>query len=81
MVTNPQWNFVVTDMGEELVIAEVPVIISSEGKYLASGIVKKVEKKVSLVEVIRGDAASIPDNAQVFVNLTVKDESPGDDEN
>ncbi|NMA39519.1 MAG: hypothetical protein GX937_05015 [Lentisphaerae bacterium] len=81
LVTNPQWNFVVTDMGEELVIAEVPVIISSEGKYLASGIVKKVEKKVSLVEVIRGDAASIPDNAQVFVNLTVKDESPGDDEN
>jgi len=58
----------------------VPVIISSEGKYLASGIIKKVEKKVSLVEVIRGDVARIPDNAQVFVNLTVKDKSPGDGE-
>lgn len=76
LVTNPQWNFVVVDMGQEHVIAEVPVIVSSEGKYLASGIVKKVEKKVALVEIVRGDVAAIPEGAQVYVNLTVKDKSP-----
>jgi len=75
LVANPQWNFVVADMGQEHVIAEVPVIISSEGKYLASGIVKKVEKKVSLVEIVRGDVAGIPEGAQVFVNLTAKEKS------
>ncbi|MDD4098869.1 MAG: hypothetical protein PHC30_08870 [Lentisphaeria bacterium] len=80
LVANAQWNFVVVDMGQEHVIANVPIIISSEGKYLASGVVKKVEKKVSLVEIFRGDTANIPEGAQAYVNLTVKSPSPDDDD-
>lgn len=83
LLENKDWNYVIINLGKKAVAAGCEVIISLNGEYQATGKVTKVEEEVSLVEIIKRKASTIPTGAKVYMGSNVKgkvdDASPEDD--
>ncbi len=52
LLFNPEWNYVIIDMGHDKVMMDMTIAISYEGKYLASARIVKLEEKISMAEII-----------------------------
>ncbi|MBR0459411.1 MAG: hypothetical protein IJJ26_09245 [Victivallales bacterium] len=67
ILDNPEWNFVIVNLGKTKVVPGIKVVISSNGTYVGSGTVAKVEEEISLVELSTRKSGEIPKGAQVLM--------------
>ena len=79
LIDNSKWNYVITDLGNKKVAVGTAVAISaSNGSYLASGKVVKVESNISMIEITRrADKASLT-GATVYISKGDADEESED---
>ena len=76
IIDNAEWNYVVIDLGRKEVVPDIEVIISNNGKYLASGKIKKVEKDTCVVELSMRKANSSLKGATVIISDSLGKEEP-----
>ena len=76
IIDNAEWNYVVIDLGRKEVVPDLEVIISNNGKYLASGKIKKVEKDTCVVELSMRKANSSLKGATVIISDSLGKEEP-----
>ena len=62
-----EWNYIISDIGNDKIKDGTPVAVSFNNTYLASGVVSKTEDKLSLIELTNLKAQSIPVGAEVFI--------------
>lgn len=71
ILENKEWNYVIADLGKTQVFEGIDVVISVSGKYIASGVIKKVEEEICLIEITRRVANDIPKGATVLMGRNV----------
>ena len=76
LIDNSEWNYVVVDLGKKEVVLDLEVIISNNGEYLASGIIKKVEKYTCLVELSMRKEGAMLKGATVIISDNLGKEAP-----
>lgn len=81
IIDNDEWNYVVVDLGRKEVVPDLDVIVSSNGEYLASGKIKKVEKDTCLVELsMRKPDTSLKGATIIISDSLGKEEAKSKDE-
>jgi len=67
ILDNKEWNYAIADLGKKKVVPGIEVIFADGTAYLASGIIKKVEEEICLIEITMRKAEDIPKGATVLI--------------
>ena len=75
ILDNKEWNYAIANLGKKKVVPGIEVMFADGNTYLASGIIKKVEEEICLIEITMRKAEDIPKGATVLIRGVQADEN------